>query len=91
MPTQPEGEGSTPVLDDPLHNQVCSEVTAAVNLTEDASSLGLLEPSKGGEEESESPPDYKDTLRCPSTHRRPIPAGTGVGGPPSQPRPWQPT
>lgn len=63
-PTQPEWVGNTPVLDNPLHNQVCSEVATTVDLTEDSSSLGLLEASMQREEGGEKP-DYKHTPGAP--------------------------
>lgn len=84
-----EGRG-TPILDDPLHNQVCGEVTATVNLTEDTSSFGLLKASMGREVGDEKSLDHKDT-RCPSTHGRPIPARMIAPTSQRQPRPGQPT
>lgn len=82
--------GDTPVLDDPLHNQVCSEVTATVNLIEDASSLGLLEASMGREVGDERSPDHRDTPSCPSTHGRPIPGRMVAPTSPRQPTPGNP-
>jgi hypothetical protein len=48
-----------PILDDPLHDEVCGEVAATVDLTEDASFLGLLEDREGA---NEGPPDCTETL-----------------------------
>ena len=39
---------AAPVGDDPLDDEVCGEVAATVNLTEDAPSLGLLGVQRGG-------------------------------------------
>lgn len=44
-PAQPREE-SPPVLNDPLHNEVCGEVAAAVDQLENAASLGLLKQTQ---------------------------------------------